>query len=97
MVSSEEEKKIQQVWNKGKVVSGYDAEKWRKDECDAWISRKDYGDRKSIYGWEIHHVKTDSDDVSNLDPLQWENNVVTSDKKKLTCAISSEGNKNIKK
>ena len=69
------EEDIQKVWNKGATVSGYDSEKFRKDKCDAWMTRSQYGNRDSIYGWEIHHVDPDGGDkIENLLPMQWENN-----------------------
>ena len=43
------------------------------------MERSRYGDRSSSFGWEIDHeqpVAADgSDDLSNLQPLQWQNNV----------------------
>lgn len=70
---------IKQVWFKGIVVAGYDSNLWRKDEYGAWIGRSYYGDRNSQYGWEIDHIRPKShgggDELSNLRPLQWENNV----------------------
>lgn len=69
---------IQKVWQKGRVVPGYDPNIWRKDEFGAWIGRNDYGDRNSRYGWEIDHIRPESqggsDELSNLRPLQWQNN-----------------------
>lgn len=48
---------------------------------DAWgwtIVRQDYGNARSRYGWEIDHVipvaQGGTDDLTNLQPLQWENN-----------------------
>jgi hypothetical protein len=89
---------IQKVWEKGDAVTGQDAGKWRKDKCGAWIGRDKYGNRQSDYGWEIDHIDPDGGDgMSNLRPLQWENNLDKSDKKRLTCIVTSEGVDNVKK
>ena len=68
--------KVEQVWNKGNIILGYDSNKWRMDVYDSKIQRNEYGNRESIYGWEIDHIDPNGgDDISNLQPLQWENNV----------------------
>lgn len=73
-----DEATIQAVWNKGLIVYGYDPNKFRKDNCGAWISRVEYGNTNSEYGWEIDHVFPVSlggtDVLINLQPLQWQNN-----------------------
>jgi len=95
---SSEEEKIQQGWEKGKVVSNNDPNVYRMDDCGAWISRAMYGKRDSQYGWEIDHIDPNGgDDLSNLRPLQWENNVDKSDKKRLTCVVTAEGINNVRK
>jgi hypothetical protein len=90
------EEQIQQVWEKGKAVPNYGEGKYRKDECSAWMIRDKHGDRNSKYGWEIDHIDPKGgDDLSNLRPLQWENNVATSDEGKLKCVVTSKGNENV--
>lgn len=80
------------VWSKGTIVQGYDSAIYRKDQCGAWIRYSDYGNRSSQYGWEIDHITPDSkgggDTLSNLRPLQWQNNVDKGDGR-LKCNVSS--------
>lgn len=78
------------VWRKGNVVPGYDPNVTRKDKCGAWIRYSEYGNRKSQYGWEIDHINPNgSDALSNLQPLQWENNVDKSDGR-LKCNVTAK-------
>ena len=88
---------IEQVWNKGQKVDGYNADQYRKDECGAWIEYSKYGNRDSSYGWEVDHITPGGSDLlSNLRPLQWKNNVEKSDGR-LKCNIISDKNSNISK
>lgn len=89
------EETIQNVWEKGQVVSNNDPGQWRKDECGAWMARNKYGNRNSQYGWEIDHISPGGPDtLDNLRPLQWQNNVDKSDGR-LKCNVTASGTQNV--
>jgi 5-methylcytosine-specific restriction endonuclease McrA len=95
------EEEIQQVWEKGTVVEGYDKNKYRKDVCEAWMDRDKYGEEVTL-GWEIDHVypssKGGKNDLKNLRPMQWENNRSKADNYPgYSCAVTSKDNQNIQK
>lgn len=85
------------VWSKGAVVGNNDPNNFRKDRCGAWIKWAKYDDRTlpTNFGWEIDHIDPKGgDELANLQPLQWKNNVDKSDGK-LKCNVTSSGTKNI--
>ncbi len=68
------------VWDKGIIEIHDDKDKdvWRRDICGNAIKYSEHGNTNSDYGWEIDHINPSanggSDDLANLQPLQWENN-----------------------
>ncbi len=94
------QKQIDAVWAKLPSISGQKAE-WKKDKAGAWINYNQHGEVKSQYGWEIDHIypesKGGSDDLSNLQALQWENNRSKDDNyPNYTTVVTSNGVDNIK-
>lgn len=88
------------VWNKGTTVPGYDSTKYRKDIAGAWMSYSEYGNTNSDLGWEIDHIRPQaengSDFISNLQPLQWQNNRSKNDNYPYCdFCVTSSGNKNV--
>ena len=75
-----DEQTVEAVWQKGKTEPGYPS--FRKDACNASMQRQKHG-KQEQWGWEIDHIKPASkvgtDDLSNLQPLHWENNRHKSD------------------
>ena len=77
------DKQISLIWKKGIKVDGFDPSSFRKDACGAWIKRDEYGNHSSQYGWDVDHVYPKvlggDDDIFNLRPLQWQNNLSKGD------------------
>ena len=90
---------IQKVWENGITVDGADPDEWRKDFCNAWIHRNEYGD-ETDYAWSIDHVypekKGGPDDLVNLRPMHVKNNSSKSDSyPTYSCALTSKGKENV--
>ena len=91
---------VQHVWDKARIVEGYDPNIVRKDSCGAWIMKSEYGNCDNDFGWEIDHVfprALGGDDcLVNLRPMQWENNRAKGDDyPTYNVAVQSENNANI--
>ena len=88
------------VWRKGKAIPGYNPNKYRQDSAGAWMAFADYGNTNSDYGWEIDHIiplsKGGSNNIDNLQPMQWENNRSKGDNYPFYHAsVTSRDNRNV--
>ena len=74
---------VHRVWEKAEAVPDVAADVFRRDVCGTWIKREAFGNVASVYGWEIDHIcpiaAGGSDELDNLQPLQWENNRAKAD------------------
>jgi hypothetical protein len=68
---------VEAVWSKGHPEPPHPLTAHRRDFCGASMQRFSYG-TETVSGWEIDHIKPVSaggtDDLENLQPLQWGNN-----------------------
>ncbi len=96
------QEQIEEVWQKARIMANNNPNVFRQDYAGAWIRRDQYGDRNAKYGWEIDHCLPESqggsDNIENLYPLHWKNNVQKdNDYPTWQTAISSIGNQNVER
>lgn len=102
LLNLQDKETINRVWKQGLEEAGYDKDLFRKDAAGAWISRSEYGNRDSKFGWEIDHIYPTAlggdDEEDNLRPMQWENNVSKGDNyPDYVAVVAAEGSQNIDK
>ena len=98
------------VWEKGRIVNGFNPEMYRKDACGAWMVWDKYGVTDNMYGWQIDHIYpvnrlkrmdvSDEEiwDLKNLRPLQHQNNASKADDyPSYTSVVTADGKRNINK
>lgn len=77
------------VWEMGQEIPKYSPDEWRWDKCGKVMKWDEHGNRNSDVGWEIDHINPVSnggdDNLINLQPLNWKNNLDKADKLYWTC------------
>lgn len=80
---------LSSVWWKGTPIPDFDSKVWMRDKCGAVMKWSEHGNRNSEHGWEIDHIRPQaaggSDDLSNLQPLNWKNNAAKGDTYPWSC------------
>ncbi|MFH2140786.1 MAG: HNH endonuclease signature motif containing protein [Bacteroidota bacterium] len=87
--SSWSSKEVLAVWEKGLVIPDFSVKIWRRDKCGKVMKFSEHGNRESDHGWEIDHINPiangGGDELNNLQPLNWKNNLDKADSLNWTC------------
>ena len=78
------EKEEQLIWEKARIIDENTKDEERLDICGALIKRHEYGKKRQCpHEWEIDHIKPvnkgGGDELDNLQPLHWRNNLSKDD------------------
>lgn len=85
---------IRQVWEKAEIDINFNPNEVRKDVCGAHICFEHYGNTNTKTGWQIDCIKPiefgGTDDLFNLQPLNWKNRASKKDNyPSWVCILSS--------
>jgi hypothetical protein len=56
---------INVVWEHARAVPEFDSDRWRQDQCGAWIRRDQYKQPSSDFAWHILDVVADHPGVTD--------------------------------
>lgn len=64
----------EKAWAKAHPIAGRDPSVWRRDDDCRTIRFADFGDRASLYGWEIEVLPCSGgkDEAARLKPVHWQ-------------------------
>lgn len=104
---TEDELKLK-AWRNAVIVTDYDANKFRKDACGAWIMWDKYNVTDSVFGWQIDHIYPQSklkergfsqdaiDNPVNIRAMQHQNNQSKgTDYPDYMAVVTSQDNRNV--
>jgi hypothetical protein len=80
-----------EVWAKGTPIPSRKPTEWRMDAKGSYMFYADYG-KQADFGWHIDHIDPNGpDELWNLQPLYWLNNLRKSDQAPLSFALEALG------
>ena len=72
---------VEQVWQKAGQIEGMDPANFRTDDQGSVISKAEFNNEYSIYGWCLNHLKPfwegGSNDIGNVTPLNCTNKIMS--------------------